>query len=258
VVPAIWQESARNHGIQPWHRFLADLTAEPPDHTSRAWKRFLRGQDVPQVLRSWLTHVPPERFTVVTVPPPGSAPDLLWRRFAGVVGIDPALARDLPAAANESLGHASAELARRVNQAIGDDRSRSVHRASTAVLAKSVLVRRNQEEEPVRGDASLRAFAARWNAVVRDAVLAAGVQVAGDLDDLPVEPGSGPEEASRPTRRQLLAAAEFAVRELREEIEAAGGTFEGPDDWNRHPEPLKAAVQTVVDAVRALAAVKDG
>ncbi|HET7736178.1 MAG TPA: hypothetical protein VFK52_09410 [Nocardioidaceae bacterium] len=257
IVPALWQESARNHGIQPWHRFLADLTAEPVDRSTRAWKRFLRGQDVPRMLEAWLAHVPAERLTVVTVPPRGSAPDLLWRRFAGVVGLDPAVASDLPTPANESLGHASAELARRVNQAIGDDRSRSVHRASTAVLAKTVLVRRNQDEEPVRGDASLREFGARWNRVVRDAVVEAGVHVAGDLDDLPVVPGDGPAEVSRPTRQELLAAAAFAVAGLRAEIGAAGGTFAGPDDWSDEPEPVKAAVRTVVDAVRTLAEVKD-
>src|SRR5205085_9805439 len=69
----------------------------------------------------WTSLLPPEQVHVITVPPRGSAPDLLWKRFADVVGIDPAVADTERARSNESLGLAEVELLRRLNVAIPDE-----------------------------------------------------------------------------------------------------------------------------------------
>ncbi|HET7689634.1 MAG TPA: hypothetical protein VFK41_04610 [Nocardioidaceae bacterium] len=268
LLPAIWQTGARNYGVRPWRTFVSELTAEPENRANAAWRRFLRVYDVPRMLDSWLAHVPRERVHVVTVPQSGAEPDLLWRRFAATVGVDPGVATQLPAPANESIGHASAELVRRVNTALGHDRSMAVHKASTVVLSDQILARRRSSETPVTGNAALRAFGARWNGVVRDAVLASGVSVSGDLDDLPLEPADGPDRLSRPTTDEVLSAAADSIEQLRtrvqrvvrraqvpmpESVRAFLDTPPRAESWRPAEDPAAAAVQAVVDSVHALA-----
>ncbi|HSV41036.1 MAG TPA: hypothetical protein VLI04_19905 [Nocardioidaceae bacterium] len=277
LVPAVWQEGARNYGVRPWPRFVAELTAAEPDRSTRAWKRFLRVQDAPRMLDAWLAHLPAEKVHVLTVPRPGAAPDLLWRRFADIVGIDAAAVAELPTPANESLGHASAELARRVNLAIGEDRTPLVHKASVSVMSKGVLAGRQRLEAPVRGDAAVREFGARWNAHVRDAVLRSGVSVSGDLDDLPVlpapPPDDGPDVLSNPTVDEMLDAAAYAIVRLRRRVERRTQGAESqpksvlaflesvptdPDwdpkaEWLRAKKPLAAAVGALAASVHAVA-----
>ena len=40
------------------------------------------------MLDRWTAGIPRERVHLVTVPPPGSSPTLLWERFAGLFGLD--------------------------------------------------------------------------------------------------------------------------------------------------------------------------
>ena len=50
---------------------------------------FWRVQHLPRDPRGWGADVRPEHVHLVTVPPSGAPHDLLWQRFAGVVGLDP-------------------------------------------------------------------------------------------------------------------------------------------------------------------------
>ena len=73
---------------------------QDPDHDTWFW----RVQDVPDVLDRWGHTLPRDRVHVVTVPPAGSDPTILWRRFAELVDLD-ADAFDLEQSrSNTSLG----------------------------------------------------------------------------------------------------------------------------------------------------------
>lgn len=115
-VPAMWQESLKNGQRLDFEQYVQRLAA--PEREGRAARIFWRQQHVVEVLRAWGDHVPPERLHVVLVPPRGRPADLLWRRFAGVVGIDGEGLRLDAERTNVSLRLAEAELLRRVNIAL--------------------------------------------------------------------------------------------------------------------------------------------
>ncbi|TNM37547.1 hypothetical protein FHP29_17230 [Nocardioides albidus] len=86
-VPAMWLESVQNGGVTGWDEFVAALGARK-DPTGSA-NRFWRHQDVPAIAGRWAKGLDRGAVSLVTVPPPGAPGDLLWRRFAEVLGIDP-------------------------------------------------------------------------------------------------------------------------------------------------------------------------
>ncbi len=78
-----------------------------------------------KALRNWGAAVPPQRFHVITMPPPGAPRTLLFDRFCSVIGFDTTDAVLETTRANESLGAVEAELLRRIASQPGSDRSRS-------------------------------------------------------------------------------------------------------------------------------------
>ena len=85
-IPAEWQENIKHRGRRSFAKFnsmIVKARRTNPD----LW--FWRVQAIPDVLTRWGNGLPPARIHVVTVPPRDEPRDLLWRRFAGVVGIDP-------------------------------------------------------------------------------------------------------------------------------------------------------------------------
>ena len=63
-----------------------------PDPGPRAGDRigawFWGVQEIPDILDRWGQDLPPEQVHLVTVPPPGGAPELLWKRFSQAFGLD--------------------------------------------------------------------------------------------------------------------------------------------------------------------------
>jgi hypothetical protein len=113
VIPAMWQTHMRNKASEPWESYLARV--REPSALAPYGKQFWREQDPRLVLGPWESRVPLERIHVVTVPPSGAEPGLLWERFCSVVGADPSACSLQVRRANESLGTAEAELLRRIN-----------------------------------------------------------------------------------------------------------------------------------------------
>lgn len=109
VIPAAWQEWVKIRYPRSLTDFLRDDVDGGP-LSEWGW----RTADVVAILDRWARHVPPERVHVVTVPPAGAAPNLLWRRFARLCGIDPDSCEVGGARPNQSLGAAEVELMRRV------------------------------------------------------------------------------------------------------------------------------------------------
>lgn len=115
LLPAEWQEHVKDCDTRTFDAWLSDITAAR-EH-GQEW--FWQVHDVADVLRRWGAVVQADRLHVLTLPPPGSPPNLLWERFASVLGIDPN-GVDADVRANASLGAEGTEVVRRVNEALPD------------------------------------------------------------------------------------------------------------------------------------------
>ena len=85
-IPAEWQENVKHRSGMSYARFLARIT--DPARNSRIASWFWSVQEVPEILDRWGADLPPERIHLVTVPSPGGAPDLLWKRFSQAFGLE--------------------------------------------------------------------------------------------------------------------------------------------------------------------------
>lgn len=201
---AMWQEGLQNGRTVGWDDYLHGVREET-DHGARFW----REQDLARLARRWSEQVGRDRFTLVTVPPPGGDPEELWRRFCTATGLDPRWCGPVPPA-NESLGAASAAVLLRLNSLLveHDLPWQDYHLLVKRLLAKEVLAGRRGQEP------SLGLPVARWVRHRARDMLAEiqrmDVRVVGDLRDLtPVAvPGT------RPGRLSAAATTEAAVAGL--------------------------------------------
>ncbi|HET7328694.1 MAG TPA: hypothetical protein VFJ14_15585 [Nocardioidaceae bacterium] len=102
-VPAAWQEMLKRGESSSLDDFVTSLEA-----TSGRWRWSVLDPAV--VLERWGAGLPPERVHVVTMPPRGSDPALLWERFARACLIPAGVCGTDVSAARESLGAESARL----------------------------------------------------------------------------------------------------------------------------------------------------
>jgi hypothetical protein len=177
LLTAAWQESLKFRGTSALSEFSRDVSPSP--HVVWNW----RALDAGEVLGRWAQVVPDERVHVITVPGGGAPRSELWRRFAGVVGIDPDSCRLETAQANQSMGVVEAEVLRRVNPHLGD--FRSPYERSTWIrtyLAGDHLVKRNGERFLPEQD-RVEECRGRGRAMV-EMIRSRGFDVVGDVDDL--------------------------------------------------------------------------
>lgn len=202
TIPAMWQEAVQNGGTTGWADYLdAVRHRRAGDRVARG---FWKHQDIPAIATRWSESLGSDRFTLVTLPPPGAAPDLLWRRFADAVGFDPA-GHELDVRGNPSIGLATAQLLLRLNQAYAQHGALPDHYDSYVKhkLAKRGLVSRSGEEPRLGLDE-------RWVLKLGEGQIGrlskAGHRVVGDLYDLRPERVKGI-HADQVTERQILDAA---------------------------------------------------
>ncbi|MEZ5096675.1 MAG: hypothetical protein R2731_11500 [Nocardioides sp.] len=96
TVPAMWQEALKNRQTWTWEEYVRSL-----EKGGEAGRRFWRQQDAGKIVTRWTGRLGPEHVTVITVPPPGAAPEVLWDRFRELTGIRDAAWAEAPRA-NES------------------------------------------------------------------------------------------------------------------------------------------------------------
>jgi hypothetical protein len=114
-IPAEWQENVKHRRALGYHDFL-DKIADPLRQGELAsW--FWGVQEVPDIADRWGGTLPPERVHLVTVPKPGAPRELLWQRFASVLGLDESLDPQTNRA-NPSLGANETALVRRINERV--------------------------------------------------------------------------------------------------------------------------------------------
>ena len=206
-VPAQWQEQVQNWAVWTYEEYLDGVTAEDPLQTQPG-RQFWTDHDLGTIIRNWSAGVPVERMTMITVPGRGAPPDLLWERFAGVIGVDPAAYDTKVRPSNTSIGAASAELLRRVNVmtreagldwAYGDP-------VVKWTLGKRILGPRRRKEEGITLPTAYRGWADRESRRLITEVQGLGVPVVGSLEELMPEDSAFGEDGA-PTAEQMLDAA---------------------------------------------------
>ena len=186
---AEWQEGIRHGRRLTFEEFRERVLDQSSD--SDYARRFRAAQDLPGVLARWSDAVPADRVHVVTGPPAGAPEELLWHRFADVVGFDAAAFPPAgPEDANRSLGTDEVDLLRRVNVALDN---RIVQPDYSAVVkqgyARTLLDVGRSPRPVVPPDVldDLVVVAERW---VKE-IDKAGYVVHGDLADLVPAPYPG-------------------------------------------------------------------
>ena len=188
-VPAEWQQTIKHGRSHRLGEFYDDLRADRPTVV------FWRVQDLPDVLGRWSSGVPSERVHIVTVPPTGAPRDLLWNRFAALVGVDAGsvdLSVDAP---NESLGVDEVETLRRINaHAPPDEEKPRQQLLVRQVLADGILAARSGAQRFASPAREHPWVVGRGTQMV-DELRQSAYDVVGDLDDLlpPAEPLRGPD-----------------------------------------------------------------
>lgn len=212
-IPSMWQESVQNGGRATWEDYLRAVSEERRDDP--VGQGFWRQQGVASWARRWSAAVGAQNVVVVTAPPKGAPSRLLWERYAGVVGVDPASCT-LEVRANPSLGLASTLVLRRLNEALAEDplSRRDYHERVKRVLAKKGMAR-HRREEPALGLDEPWVYA-RSEKEIAD-LRRVGCRVVGDLAELTSYPVAGVRPGDVSAEQQLEAAVRglaVAVRDL--------------------------------------------
>jgi hypothetical protein len=221
LLPSEWQEYVK-HGSTRSFTDWARRVLETPSSREAGW--FWSVHDPVDVVGRWSQAVPAHRVHVIAMPPRDAPPDELWRRFAGVVGVDHALATDLGAPANPSLGLAAAEVLRRVNAALPADVPRW-HRTGVVrdLLANQVLNPLGRAGRPSLPD-DLRAVVENRARESLATLATLGCDIVGDLP-VPRGPSSGdpaPSDAEvAEVAVQALASLAARVGQMRDDRRAA-------------------------------------
>ncbi len=210
-IPAEWQENVKHRRVVSYHDFLARIADPDRDSTLASW--FWGVQEVPDVLERWGATLPADHVHVVTVPRPGAPRDLLWERFAAVLGIDPARFAPTGERSNPSLGVPETAFLRRLNRRVNDGVlvNEDYRHFVREMLAHRTLSRRSGS--PRLGlPADVHAWAAQLCEDWIDLLAVRGYDVVGDLAELRPEPlPDGPPDFVDPDAPDEAQVAEVAT-----------------------------------------------
>ncbi|MGP8000876.1 MAG: hypothetical protein ACLPKI_26670 [Streptosporangiaceae bacterium] len=231
LLPAEWQETVKHRNAEGWADWLGDvIDRESVDADRRQWW-FWRVHDTLALLASWARHVPAERIHVITMPPASAGTGVLWERFAGLLGIDPACADLGRARPNASLGLPEIEFLRRLNAKLPDE----VPDWFYMWTVKEGVAHRALADRPRHGRLVLPADREAWVKDQAEALIAglgdSGYQLIGDLDELRPGPAGPGSPAAQPADQVLDAAVDAAaalvVNQYRKEHGRAGAPAPG-------------------------------
>jgi hypothetical protein len=111
---ASWQEALKNRD----RRRLPDYPGPVSDSPHAIWN--WRTLDLRLVLERWAVGLPPERVHVLPLPGRRAPRDLIWKRFATLLGLDPDAYDTGQAFPNTSMGVAEAETLRQINEHLAE------------------------------------------------------------------------------------------------------------------------------------------
>lgn len=210
ALPAAWQTSVKFGRRSD----LSDYTRSVMDRTD-ATDWFQNVQFPEQVLARWSEHVPSERIHVVTVPPEGSPPQLLWHRFCDVLEVKPESFALNTTRHNESLGSVEAELLWRVNvHLVPRLGRRQVSVWIRDELANDILAGRDKRRRLTIPE-DVHQWAVEHSRGTIGQLGQAGYDIRGDLEDLvPPARADRRDEPQPVDADEMLAAATETIAEL--------------------------------------------
>jgi len=180
-IPAEWQENVKHRRTRAYGKFLENL--QDPERSAEVAQWFWAVQEAPDVLDRWAAKIPRERVHLVTVPPPGSSPTLLWERFAGLFGIDPD--EFTPTArTNASLGAAEATTVRRLNTRLNNVLDGYGYRRFVREITVHQHLARRQGSARLSLPPPVHEWATALSRSWVSELALRGYDVVGDLDDL--------------------------------------------------------------------------
>ncbi len=181
-IPAEWQENVKHRAALSYGAFIERI--QDPRREGRIPTWFWGVQEIPDILDRWGHDLPPEHVHVVTVPPVGGSPELLWKRFVEAFGLDGIDLQLDGERMNPSLGSAETTLIRRINRAANEELEPAFYRPLVReLLAHQTLSRRTRTPRlalPPDAYPWASGLEEEWIAEIQ----ARGYDVIGDLDDL--------------------------------------------------------------------------
>ena len=211
-IPAEWQENVKHRSGIGYRAFLDQI--KDPERESRIASWFWGVQEIPDILDRWGHDLPPERIHLVTVPPSGGAPELLWKRFSQVFGLD-GLDLDLEAErANPSLGVPETALIRRINRAANRELAPADYRPLVRELLAHQTLSRRRSSPRLALPPEDYPWVQRLQQAYVDAVTERGYDVVGDLNELLGPQPTTWHDPDRPGERQVANAAVDAIKAL--------------------------------------------
>lgn len=207
AIPSSWQQSLQAGAAESFDDLLKNLRNSAADGAGRHW----RNKDVPAIVGRWASHVPPERIHIVTVPPSGSEPELLLRRFCSVLEIDPGALNVQTAASNPALTHVGAELLRRVNAAMDPEYRRRDVYGDVGKRYFAIQVLRPEPGQRIRLPRHTEHWIRDVSARHIEFLSTSGCDIVGDLSDLEPAAAAFGDEDLNPTEEEVAAAATRAL-----------------------------------------------
>lgn len=216
-LPAQWQQTTHHRKTWSWSEYCNAVVSADDAHP--ATRNFWSQHDLADFLDRWAGVVGSSNVYVITVPPSGSNPELLWQRFTQGLGISPLQVREV-SPTNESLGATSADLLRRLNTKIADlDLTEKQYNVlMRGLLAREILAKRTGEEPKVTPPRSALPWAQRHSDRIIEAVRSSGVHVVGDLEELRPHPGELTDQPIEPTNKELVETSLQAILGLAQEL----------------------------------------
>lgn len=235
LLPAEWQETVKHRNTREWPDWLADVIDRESVSPDRRQFWFWRVHDTLEILRGWSARLPDERVHVITVPPRGSEPDLLWRRFAGVIGADHEGIDLAVAPSNASLGLAAVELLRRVNVALPEELPDWFYMRTVKDVVVADALTKVTDPERLELPHERFPWAAEQSQRLATGLAASGFDIVGDLADLTPCPSSGSRSPADVGDDELLPHAIEVVRVLLTGAAAGQGVPARPAPPERQP-----------------------
>jgi len=182
-IPAEWQENVKHRRTVTFGEFLDKITDPRRAGALASW--FWGVQEVPDVLDRWGATLPPDQVHLITVPKPGAPRDLLWQRFASVLGLDATALAPETTRANPSMGVPETALVRRINERVNQGvlPNEDYREFVRELLGHRTLSQRSGS--PRLGlPSDVRAWAVDLSEAWIDLLTQRGYDVVGSLDEL--------------------------------------------------------------------------
>ena len=184
LLPAEWQETVKHRNSLGWEDWLEDVIDRESVARNRREFWFWRVHDTLAILDMWSREVPADRIHLITTAARAAGPNVLWDRFAGLLGVEPGSVDLSRARANASLGLAETEFLRRLNSELPDDVPDWFYMWNV----KEALAHKALAARPAGRRLTLPADRAPWAAKHAEALITGlrdrSYDIIGDLDEL--------------------------------------------------------------------------